>query len=217
MKDYKYILFDLDGTVTDPYMGITNSILYSLRYYPEITPPEREALKVFIGPPLADKYSEFFGLSEEESKLAVEHYREYYRPTGIFENEVYGGIPELLRKLRTKGKKVYLATSKPQIFAERIVEHFGLSDCFDGIYGSTLDGSIVKKADIIALLLKNENCIISESVMIGDTEFDILGAAKLGMDGIGVTYGYGLEENIKYAKPVAMARSVAELKDILFK
>ncbi len=217
MKTYKNIFFDLDGTVSDPYMGITNSILFSLKYYPNITPPSREELKVFIGPPLADKYSEVFGLDAEESKRAVEHYREYYRPTGIFENRIYDGIPELLRSLRENGKRVYLATSKPQVFAKQIIEHFGLSDCFDGIYGSTLDGSIVKKADVIAQLLKNEDCDVTESVMVGDTEFDIIGAAKLGIDGIGVTYGYGTEENIRAAAPCALAHSVSELSEMLLK
>ncbi len=215
MTDFKNILFDLDGTVTDPYMGITNSILFSLKYYPQIVPPEREALKEFIGPPLADKYAEFFGLDPEEAKRAVEHYREYYRPTGIFENSIYDGIPELLRDLKESGRRVYLATSKPEIFAKQITDHFGLTQYFDGIYGSTLDGSIVKKADVIALLLKNEGCVISESVMIGDTEFDIIGAAKLGMKGIGVTYGYGEEENITASAPMAVAHSVRELREIL--
>ncbi len=212
---YKNYLFDLDGTVTDPYIGITNSILYSLKYYPNIVPPEREKLKEFIGPPLAAKYAEYFGLDEEESRRAVEHYREYYRPTGVFENEVYKGIPELLRTLRQRGMRVYLATSKPEIFAKQIVEYFEISDCFDGVYGSTLDGSIVKKEDIIAMLLKNEGCAIDETVMIGDTEFDILGAAKLGMDGIGVTYGYGEEKNIASAKPAALVHSVSELSELI--
>ncbi len=215
MKNLKNVLFDLDGTVTDPYIGITSSILHSLKYYPEITPPKREELKVFIGPPLADKYSEFFGFDKEEALRAVEHYREYYRPTGIFENSVYDGIPELLRKLRSNGKRVYLATSKPQVFACQIVEHFGLADCFDGIYGSTLDGKIVKKADVIARLLEKEKCDVSESVMVGDTEFDILGAAQLGMRAVGVTYGYGNEENIRASKPCATVASVEELARLL--
>ena len=216
ISNWDNILWDLDGTVTDPYEGITNSILFSLKYYPNIPTPKREELREFIGPPLAAKYAEFFALSEEEAKQAVEHYREYYRPYGLYQNKLYDGIEELLAKLKHNGKKVYLATSKPEEFAKKILVHYDIDKYFDGVYGSTLDGSIVKKEDVIKYILDNEGCNTEKTVMIGDTQYDIIGAHKLGLDAVGVTYGYGRREDIENSAPCAIVDSVEELEKLLF-
>ncbi len=196
-NSYKNIFFDLDGTLTDPYEGITNSIIYSLRYYPEIQIPKREMLKSFIGPPLFDSYRRYFGFSEKESAEAVGHYREYYRDRGIFENRLYGGIGGLLSGLKVSGKRVFLATSKPEIFAGQILEHFKIKNYFDGIYGSALDGSLAEKADILSVALLREGCRRDETLMIGDTLYDIEGAERCGIRAIGVTYGYGDSEKLR--------------------
>lgn len=211
----KNILFDLDGTLTDPYEGITNSVIHSLKYYPEIAVPEREALKPFIGPPLADSYCQYFGMSKAQALEAVEHYREYYRERGIFENRLYDGIETLLSALKADGKRLYLATSKPEIFARQILEHFGIDRYFNGVYGSTLDGSVVKKADIITRVLENENCKMAETLMVGDTLYDVLGAEKCGINALGVTYGYGEAELLKKSGAAAVAETVDELYRML--
>lgn len=215
--EFKNVFFDLDGTVTDPYIGITNSILFSLGYYPEIAKPPRKALKPFIGPPLSDSYSRFFGMDEKTALEAVEHYREYYRPKGVFECKLYQGIRELFTALRSRGKRVYLATSKPEVFADQILEHFGIKHLFDGIYGSTLDGSRVKKGDVIAYALAESGANASSSVMIGDTVFDVAGAIQNTIPCIGVTYGYGEKSDLIAAGAIATADSAQELEDILIK
>ena len=172
---YQYILFDLDGTLTDPGLGITNSVAYALKKM-GIPVPERSELYKFIGPPLLDSFSQFFGLSREESEQAVTFYREYFRRKGIFENQVYPGIPELLAKLQESGRTLILATSKPEEFALRILEHFGLKTYFSFVAGATMDSSRCAKVDVIRYAL--ENCGITDlsaAVMIGDREYDVIG------------------------------------------
>ena len=127
---YRYILFDLDGTLTDPGMGITNSVAYALDKF-SITVPDRSELYKFIGPPLVDSFMNYYGFSEEDANRAVAYYREYFKPTGIYENEIYDGVPELLEGLKAQGKTVILATSKPEIFAHEILKHFGIFSYFD--------------------------------------------------------------------------------------
>ena len=215
--NYESIFFDLDGTLTDPYIGITNSILFSLEYYPEIAKPQREALKPFIGPPLYASYMEFFGMDEPTACEAVEHYREYYRPKGVLECSLYDGITELLKNLKASGKKVYLATSKPEGFATQILEHFEIKQYFDGIYGSTLDGSRVKKEDVLAYALAESKSDPRLSVMIGDTVFDVTGALQNGLPCIGVSYGYGEKTKLSKAGAISVAHSANELKTLLLK
>ncbi|MBR2473810.1 MAG: HAD hydrolase-like protein [Clostridia bacterium] len=212
---YKNILFDLDGTVTDPYIGITSSILHSLKYYPDIKAPEREALKPFIGPPLYASYMKYFGMDEPTAHGAVEHYREYYSVTGKFENELYEGIKDLLFDLKRRGFKIALATSKPELFARQIIEHFGIADCFDYVLGSTFDAKLIEKGDIIALLCKKAGFETSRSVMVGDTEFDIRGAKENNMASIAVTYGYGELSALKEAQPDFICDTVGALRGIL--
>lgn len=194
---YQYILFDLDGTLTDPGIGITNSVAYALRKF-NIEVADRSELYKFIGPPLRTSFREFYGLSEEQIDQAVGYYREQYSVTGLFENEVYEGIPELLQALKKAGKKIMLATSKPEVFAIKILEHFDLMQYFDFVAGSTLDDSRSEKADIITYVL-NECKIEDKSlaIMVGDRKHDIIGARKNGLETIGVLFGYGNEEEFK--------------------
>ncbi len=188
---YQYILFDLDGTLTDPALGITNSIIYALKKY-GIEVGERSELFKFIGPPLAESFEKYYGFSEEKAKQAVEYFREYYRDQGIFENVVYDGVEELLKTLKEKNKQLLVATTKPEVFAKQILEHFAIAQYFSFIAGSNLDGTRVKKDEVIAYAL--ESCKITDlakTIMIGDREHDVLGAKKIGIASIGVLFGYG--------------------------
>ena len=190
-------MFDLDGTLTDPYYGITNSIIHSMKYYPDKRVPSREELRPFIGPPLADSYMKYFGLDEKQAREAVGHYREYYADKGIYENVLYPGVREMLAALSERGIKIYMATSKPEKFAVRIAEHFGIVEYFDYICGSSMDGKFVEKKDIIAKIIEKENCGKKETLMIGDTVFDIAGAVENEITAAGVTYGFGSEEQLR--------------------
>ena len=215
MKNYDVILFDLDGTLTDPGEGITNSVAHALRRS-GIEPPPRQELYKFIGPPLYESFKHFFGMSEEEALRAVDYYREYYRDRGIFENFVYDGIPQLLSRLKTAGKKPIVATSKPDVFAERIMEHFGLAEYFTYIAGATLDGSRILKADVIAHAF--DGCGVtdlSRVIMVGDREHDVLGARAMGIDCIGVLYGYGDLEELENAGAAYVAASPEEIGRII--
>jgi phosphoglycolate phosphatase len=212
---YQYILFDLDGTLTDPALGITNSVRYALRYY-GIKVENRADLYPFIGPPLKDSFCEYFGFTEEQGIEAVEKYREYFKDKGIFENEVYDGVEDLLNSLKHCGKKVILATSKPQIFAERILKYFNLLQYFDGVVGSELDGRRTDKAEVIdeAIRLYTDGCR-EKIVMIGDRKYDIMGALKNQIDAVGVSYGYGTAEELKKTGNSAVVGSIDELKNLL--
>lgn len=215
MKHYTHILFDLDGTLTDPKTGITKSVAYALRSF-GIEADDLDALCKFIGPPLKESFLNFYGLSEEEGTRAVAKYREYFGVTGIFENEVYPGIEECLRGLKKQGKHLLVATSKPTVYAVQILEHFGLKEYFDFIAGSEFDGTRTKKADVINYALKQAGITDrSRAVMVGDREHDILGAKEAGIDSIGVLYGYGDRQEHEAAGAGQAARSVQELYELL--
>ena len=186
---FDIVLFDLDGTLTDPGQGIKNSVIHSLRKYG--IEADYEDLDKFIGPPLLDSYMLYYGFDTEKATEAVEFYREYFRDRGIFENKVYEGIPEMLSQLRAKGVKIGLATSKPEVFALRILEYFGLGEYFDTVKGATLDGSLSKKGDIVRLAL--DALGDGKAVMVGDRLHDIVGAHENGLPCIAVLYGYGNE------------------------
>ena len=210
---YKCCLFDLDGTLTDPGLGITNSVMHALRKYGiEVT--DRSELYPFIGPPLTDSFSKYFGFSQEQALQAVDYYREYFRDDGIFENLVYEGIPEMLADLREKGVVIALATSKPFEFSVRILEHFDLYQYFDHIGAATMDGKISKKADVIANLLTELGPADKGSVlMVGDRDQDILGAKENGLASLGVLWGYGPEEELKGAGADYLASSPADVAE----
>lgn len=198
---YQVILFDLDGTVTDSGPGIMNSVQYALERF-GISRQEKAKLRRFVGPPLTDSFERFYGLSHAEALKAVQYYREYYTAGGIFENSVYEGMQETLQELKANGCKIYLATSKPQVFSDQILEHFGLHVYFDGAVGSFLDGGRTDKAEVIAEVLRQAGIteeMKKQVLMVGDREYDMIGAHKQGIDAAGVLYGYGCQEELEQA------------------
>lgn len=211
---YRDVLFDLDGTLTDPAEGITNSVAHALRRM-GMTPPPKENLLSYIGPPLTYGFTEYGGVPESEAAHAVELYREYFADRGLLENEMYGGVPELLRTLKETGVGVYLATSKPTVYSKRILEHFGIAKYFDGVVGSELDGRRVDKAEVIRFVLDTYGIPRDTAVMVGDRKFDISGALAEGIDAIGVSYGYGSEGELRTAGTDVIAASPAELSELL--
>jgi len=217
VKIYDVVLFDLDGTLTDPAIGITNSVMHSLAKY-GIEVADRAELYKFIGPPLHESYEKFYGFSADEALQAVEHYREYYRVKGIYENLVYDGIEELLIKLNESGKKVILATSKPEIFAREILRYFGLDKYFYYAAGANLDGSRTDKAEVIAYALEAGGVSDKSSVvMVGDREHDIIGANKNGIDSIGVLFGYGNREELENAGATYIAKTVCDIEKLILR
>lgn len=200
---YKTYLFDLDGTITDPGVGITDSVMYALSKY-GITVEERSQLYQFIGPPLLDSFMNFYGFDENQAEQAVVYYREYYRDKGIYGCYVYDGIEMLLQTLREKGCHILLATSKPEPFARQILEHFNLCQYFDVIAGSDFENVRNTKAKIIAYALSTfaynkdvtEKEIKTSAVMVGDRFHDVKGANENGIPTIGVTFGYGSKEEL---------------------
>ena len=208
----KYILFDLDGTITDSQEGIKNSVEYALKHF-NLEVKDRAELNKYIGPPLRQSFMEFAGLSETDSHMAMTKYREYYGPKGIFENKVYNGISELLEKLKTEGKKIILATSKPWIYAEIILEHFDLKKYFDFVAGSELNGVRTKKADVIAYAVEKYKIPVSDAVMVGDREHDISGGKENNVKTIGVLYGFGSRQELESAGAVYIAENVENIYD----
>ncbi len=198
----KYILFDLDGTLTDPQKGITNAVAYALRHF-GIETEDNSSLNKFIGPPLIYSFVEFSGLREEQAKEAIKKYREYFAPKGIFENKVYDGVPNMLQRLRDRGDKVILATSKPWIYAEQILEHFDLKKYFDFVSGSEMNGDRNSKEEVIAYAVDKYGIDKDRAIMIGDRKHDIIGANKNNIKSIGVLYGYGNMEEFSTASAVA--------------
>ena len=208
---YTTILFDLDGTLTDPQVGITKSVQYALKHM-GIEEPELGKLIHFIGPPLAESFRECYGMSTEQARHAVQYYREYFSVTGIYENGVYAGIPELLSQLVNSGKVLAVATSKPQIFANQILQHFSLAEYFSVVAGSNLDGTRVEKAEVIAYALQQLPPISTEHVlMVGDRKHDIVGAQINAIDSLAVGYGYGSSSEFKVVQPTYFVRTVADL------
>lgn len=195
----QYILFDLDGTLTDPGEGITNSVAYALEKY-GIHEPDHTVLYPFIGPPLVQSFVTRYGFTEAQGLQAVTYYREYFKEKGIFENRVYDGIPELLSALKQQGKTLILATSKPEAFAVRILEHFDLMQYFDYAFGATMDQSRTAKADVIRYALESAGITdLDQAVMVGDRLHDIEGAKANSLDSIGVLYGYGDRQELEEA------------------
>ena len=211
MKDFKYILFDLDGTITDPGEGITNSVAYSLNTY-GIEVADKRELYPFIGPPLFASYMKYYGFSEEKALEAVDRYREYYSVKGVFECSLYTGMEKLLKALSEAGKTLIVATSKPEYFARQVLAHFGVDEYFHHLAGATMDSHRIEKADIIRLALSDLGITdVENAVMIGDREFDVLGAKENKMVSIGVTYGYGSREELENAGADLICDSVEEL------
>lgn len=212
---YNIILFDLDGTLTDPGEGITNSVAYALNKF-GIQVADKTTLYNFIGPPLIDSFMKYYKMSYEDGLNAVEYYREYFGVTGIFENRVFDGIPQLLSNIKKSGRKIALATSKPEQYATRILEHFGLSHFFDFIGGATMDETRSKKADVIKYVIDSLDIKdLSTVVMVGDRHHDIDGANQNGLDSIGVLFGYGDKEELETAGATYIAETVNDIIKLL--
>lgn len=216
----KYILFDLDGTLTDPKVGITTCVQYALRSF-GIEEPDLDRLEPFIGPPLKDSFMQFYGMEEEQAKEAVDKYRERFNDIGIFENKVYDGIPVMLRTLQSKGMHLAVASSKPTVYVERILEHFHIAKYFEVVVGSELDGSRVNKDEIVLEALNRlfhyKPIQRSQVYMVGDRKFDVEGAKAHQIESVAVLYGYGNMEEFKAAKADYIVRTVDELQKFLLR
>lgn len=216
----KYFLFDLDGTLTDPKLGICTCVQYALKDQ-GIEVDNLDVLEPFIGPPLKDSFMNFYNLSDEDAEKAVAKYRERFSDVGLFENEVYEGIPQMLRGLKAKGFKLAVASSKPQVFVERILEHFSLKQYFDAVVGSELDGTRVNKDEVVREALRQlfgDKPVEPDKVyMIGDRRFDVEGAKAFRIESVGVTYGYGGLEELMEAKADYIVQSVPELYEFLLR
>jgi phosphoglycolate phosphatase len=213
--DINYILFDLDGTLTDPSKGITNSVIYALNKW-EIEENDYQKLCSFIGPPLIDSFINYYNFSKEKALLTVDYFREYFSVKGLFENNIYVGIKKLLEKLYNKNIKIILATSKPEIFAKQILEHFDIAKYFTFIAGATINETRTDKEEVIEYALKECNITdVNTAVMVGDRKYDILGGKALGLKTIGLLYGFGSLEEIETANPDYIAETVEELEKIL--
>lgn len=216
---YKYILFDLDGTITESGPGIMNSVEYALgKMNREVG--DRGTLKNFIGPPLTDSMEKYYGMSEEEALLGVKYYREYYAVKGIFENSVYEGLAETLEALKEEGYVLAVATSKPEEYAKRIADKFDFAKYFVGIYGATMDGSLIRKADVIRYALDDLGVSkedYDQVVMVGDRNNDIFGAKENRLKVIGVLYGYGDLEELQSAGADNIAETPEDIARIIRK
>ncbi len=212
MKEYNTVLFDLDGTLTDPGVGITKSVEYALNRY-GITVKDRAELYPFIGPPLVDSFMKYYGFPKEKALEAVEVYREYFRETGLFENEVYPGVPELLKTLKHRGKILLIASSKPEVFVKRILEHFDLLQYFDFAGGALMNETRSTKTEVLTYVLNETGTDPKTAILVGDRKFDVNGAHDLGLDAMGVTYGYGSEEELTAARPEYLVHRVEDIAE----
>ena len=209
-----HILFDLDGTLTDPKIGVIACIRFALSKL-DIEIDKDIDLESFIGPPLRDTFRELCG-NDEIAENAVSIFRERYSTKGLFENQVYDGIPECLNRLIEKADSIHVATSKPTIYSERIIEHFDLSRYFNSVYGSNLDGSLSDKTDLLSHIIGSEDLLPKNTVMIGDRSFDIIGAKNHGIRAIGVLWGYGTEDELSNAGADGLCNHPKEIYDHIF-
>ena len=212
---YNTVLFDLDGTLTNSELGITTCVQHALKRF-GIEVEDRTALRSFIGPPLGESFQVYYGLSKEESEQAILYYRERFSTIGLYENEVYEGVEKMLQNLKKCGKKLIIATSKPEKFTLLILEHFDLLKYFDFVAGATLDGSRGEKADVIRYAL--EMCKIkdkSDVIMVGDRKFDVLGAKENDLKSIGVLYGFGNYEELLEAGADYIVETADEITKLL--
>ena len=195
---YENYLFDLDGTLTDPGLGIKNSIRYALEQYglPEL---DTDTLEQFIGPPLLDSFETYCHVTSEEAEKLLKLYRDYFTEHGLYENRVYPEIPEILEELTAGGAKLYVATSKPEPYAERILEYFGIRQFFTFVGGSTMDEKRTAKQEVIEYVLETQKLERAKTVMIGDRCYDVNGGKACGLKTVGVLFGYGCREELEGA------------------
>jgi phosphoglycolate phosphatase len=206
------VLFDLDGTLTDPLLGITRSIQHALTSIGQY-PPETNELTWCIGPPLLDSLRELVG--DELAPQALEYYRDRFGKVGLYENALYSHVPDMLTRLTQAGLKLYVASSKPRIYVEPIIDHFGLRAHFAGIYGSELDGTRANKSDLIRYVLRETGAAPASTTMVGDRHHDIVGAVENGIDHIGVLYGYGTAEELRQSGAHRFADTPLDLVGLL--
>lgn len=216
----EYLLFDLDGTLTDPKIGITTCVQYALKSF-GIDEPDLDKLEPFIGPPLRDSFMNFYGLTPEQAEEAVAKYRERFADKGIFENEIYDGIPQMLKTLKDKGLHLAVASSKPKVYVDKILEHFDIAKYFQVVVGSELDGTRENKSEVVMEALRQlfgDNPVEPDRVyMIGDRKFDVEGARALRVESVGVSYGYGSLDELKEAKADYIVQTVGELQKFLLR
>lgn len=215
MRTYEVVMFDLDGTLTDPKIGITKSIQYALLKL-GIEEDNPNKLTEFIGPPLLESFKKHYLFNDLRARKAVDFYREYYVQKGIFETKIRSDMPKILKQLHDNDKKLILATSKPTIYAERVLEHFDIHKYFLSVVGSNLDLTLTHKDEIIGYIISSlTNYRNNQMVMVGDRGDDIVGAHHNGINSIAVTYGYGSIEELENANPTHIVHSVEELKSLL--
>ena len=214
---YQYILFDLDGTLTDSKIGITSCVQYALHKL-GIEEPDLDELEPFIGPPLTDSFREFYGFDDETVQQAVIYYRERFSTVGLFENNIYPGIARMLERMKQTGRRLAVASSKPTVFVKQILEHFEILSYFDVIVGSELDGTRAKKEEVVEEALRQLLCGGNghDIVMVGDRKFDVEGAKAYGIDSIGVAYGYAACGELEEAGADVIVETVEELEKALW-
>lgn len=211
---YKYVLFDFDGTVYDTVEGITKSVQYALAKHG--IEAELGELRCFAGPPLVDKFMEVYNVTEAQAHQLVDDYRERYRPIGLLECQLFEGMKELLIKLREKGIKTAITTMKPQEMAEMLLEREGMIPLFDVIYGSTLSQNITKQA-LVEMAMETLGADKNETILVGDTKYDIHGAHQAGIVAVGVRYGYAAESELEDAGADFIVDTMQDLEDFLLR
>lgn len=216
MKEKNIILFDLDGTLTDPQIGITNSVKYALKYY-GIEENNYERLLTFIGPPLVDSFMEYYGFDSDKAFEAVLKYREYFLDKGIYENSLFDGADKLLNALRERGKKVILVTSKPESMAIEVLNYFDIYKYFDDVCGATMDEKLSEKSDVLNFAVDKNNISKKDAVMIGDRKFDITAAKQAGISSVGVLFGFGNLKELSDAGADEIVETMEELYNLLLK
>ncbi len=215
MNNFEYILFDLDGTLTDSGEGITKSVQYALEYF-DIIVDDLKELNRFIGPPLKDSFKKFYNFDDEKAELGMKKYRERYADTGIYENSLYDGIIELLEALKKNNKKIILATSKPEVYAKQILKYFKIDSYFNFVAGADFEETRVNKGDVIKYALEGaEISDLSKVIMIGDREHDVIGAKENNIKVIGVLYGYGDVIELTQSRADYIAKNTRELLNML--
>lgn len=216
-KIYDILLFDLDGTLTDPEQGISNAVKYSLSYF-GVEEKDMKKLRGFIGPPLIDGYMDICGFSYDNAVIARDKYREYYSEKGVLENSIYPGIKDLLEEMKLMGKRMFVATSKPVYYADIILKHFGILSYFEGVFGAEMSEKQHRKSDVIKKVVSNAGELdLKKHLMIGDRKHDLIGANEVGIDSIGVLFGYGTKEELMEHNPKYIAETVLDLRILLKK